>query len=595
MAAEDQSPERSTLAAMVELVAADKRDWDAIIQRVLRVEARAFDVARVSFWELHDAPAGHGLLACEMAYHAEIGAFERGPVVPASLRSDYIEALKKAVPLRIDDVRADRRLDSVRDYLDAHRIGSQLDCAVWCDGELAGVLSLEHVGAPRPWTLYQECFAVTAAQTASAALEARARTQAQRYSRRMAFLELASRELGGSLDVDEVARRAVALIIPSLADGVRLAVFEDGKPRVVVLEYKTAEGRAALAEAMPDGAPVGIGYIARLSAANRNTILVPDVTQDAFVEAERRYSYPKLVAAFGAIGVQSMLTVPLLVGETCIGVLTLLSATRRFGLDDLERAEEFARHLSCALANARLYQCVQAAVRTREEFIALAGHELRTPLAALQLTAQELMLHGREESVTQPARRIVQQVRRLDRLSSQMLDAARIASGAPFPCSPAPTDLVALARDASNVLAPLFDRSGSTLVVEADGPVVGRWDATLLDAMLSCLLDNAVKFGGGKPIEISIRSQDGAAMLSVCDHGQGIPPDRVSCIFEPFERAVSACHYGGLGLGLFIARKIAATHGGQLTVDNRPGKGATFTARLPLEPPAAAQVPSAPS
>ncbi len=114
--------------------------------------------------------------------------------------------------------------------------------------------------------------------------------------------------------------------------------------------------------------------------------------------------------------------------------------------------------------------------------------------------------------------------------------------------------------------------------MKADAPVVGEWDATQLGCMVSSLLDNAAKFGGGKPIEVTVQRSCDAATLSVHDHGHGIPPERVPHIFEAFERGVSSTHYGGLGLGLFIAKAVVEDHGGMLTVDNRPGEGATFTA-----------------
>jgi signal transduction histidine kinase len=176
-----------------------------------------------------------------------------------------------------------------------------------------------------------------------------------------------------------------------------------------------------------------------------------------------------------------------------------------------------------------------------------------------------------------------------------MLDATRIASGGVFPVSPAPTDLASVVREATEALAPLFRKNGCALVVSAEPGVVGKWDAMQLDELLWCLLDNAAKFGAGKPIEVTVRKDAGGAMLSVRDHGQGIAPDRVGHIFDVFERAVPAMHYGGLGLGLFIAKAIAEAHGGSLSVDSRPGDGATFTVRLPLQPPVTGESASAAS
>ena len=122
-------------------------------------------------------------------------------------------------------------------------------------------------------------------------------------------------------------------------------------------------------------------------------------------------------------------------------------------------------------------------------------------------------------------------------------------------------------------------------------PQLGLY-ATRLEQMLSNLLDNAVKFGAGTPIEVSVTGDGTIATLIVRDHGQGIPPERLRFVFGAFERAVSTAHYGGLGLGLFIARAIVDAHGGELMVDSRPGEGATLTARLPVTPPPAATEPN---
>jgi signal transduction histidine kinase len=163
-----------------------------------------------------------------------------------------------------------------------------------------------------------------------------------------------------------------------------------------------------------------------------------------------------------------------------------------------------------------------------------------------------------------------------------MLDAASIASGRQFLRCPATTDLAAVVREAAEAFAPVLQRGGCTLELRADEPVVGEWDAAQLDAMVTSLLENAAKFGAGKPVEVCVRRENDAATLSVSDHGEGIPPDEVGAIFEEFKRAVPARHYGGLGLGLYIARAIAEAHGGDLSVDNHPGQGVMFTAHLPL-------------
>jgi signal transduction histidine kinase len=100
------------------------------------------------------------------------------------------------------------------------------------------------------------------------------------------------------------------------------------------------------------------------------------------------------------------------------------------------------------------------------------------------------------------------------------------------------------------------------------------------------LVSNAIKFGAGKPIAIRIDRIGDAARLTVADHGIGIDPARLPYVFDRFERAVPSSSYGGLGLGLYIARSIVVNHGGAITVESEPGAGTTFTVTLPCEPPA---------
>jgi signal transduction histidine kinase len=119
------------------------------------------------------------------------------------------------------------------------------------------------------------------------------------------------------------------------------------------------------------------------------------------------------------------------------------------------------------------------------------------------------------------------------------------------------------------------------VVVHADAELVGRWDRSRLEQIVLSLLSNALKYGAGKPVEIEAHLVDDAVSLSVADHGIGIEPAALARIFDRFERAVSMRHYGGLGLGLFVAREIAAAHGGRVEARSRPGAGSTFTVTLP--------------
>jgi signal transduction histidine kinase len=106
-----------------------------------------------------------------------------------------------------------------------------------------------------------------------------------------------------------------------------------------------------------------------------------------------------------------------------------------------------------------------------------------------------------------------------------------------------------------------------------------------LEQLLTNLLTNALKYGGGHPVEIHVTSSGGRACWSIRDQGIGIAPEDRDRIFGRFERAVSTRQYGGLGLGLYISREIVRALGGDIQVESQPGAGAVFTIALPLEPP----------
>jgi signal transduction histidine kinase len=114
--------------------------------------------------------------------------------------------------------------------------------------------------------------------------------------------------------------------------------------------------------------------------------------------------------------------------------------------------------------------------------------------------------------------------------------------------------------------------------------VDGRWDPVRVDQILTNLLTNALKYGRGKPVEVTLECDPHTAKLIVRDHGIGIAAPDLERIFEPFERAVPTRSYGGLGLGLYISRQLVEAHGGRVDVKSVPGEGTTFTVELPRTP-----------
>jgi len=142
-------------------------------------------------------------------------------------------------------------------------------------------------------------------------------------------------------------------------------------------------------------------------------------------------------------------------------------------------------------------------------------------------------------------------------------------------------DLSALAREVAARFMETARVNGSALEVRAPDRLVGVWDPMRVDQVLTNLLSNAVKFGAGKPIELAVQADDAAVKLMVADRGIGISKEKIALVFDRFERAVPVRKYGGLGLGLYIARQLVEAHGGRIEVESEPGQGATFIVQLP--------------
>jgi signal transduction histidine kinase len=230
---------------------------------------------------------------------------------------------------------------------------------------------------------------------------------------------------------------------------------------------------------------------------------------------------------------------------------------------------------------------LQEAIEARDEFLSVASHELKTPLTALQLLVEGLLRAGARGSLQlSPALgeklvAIGRQGRRLSLLVNDLLDVSRIRAGR-MDLKLEPVDLAQVAREAAERFGPEAAQGGCELRVSDEGPVVGPWDRLRLEQVAGNLLSNAIKYGAGRPVELRVRRDGRWGLLSVADRGIGVALQEQERIFDRFERAVPARHFGGLGLGLWIAREIVTRLGGSIWVESQPDQGATFTVRLPL-------------
>jgi signal transduction histidine kinase len=233
---------------------------------------------------------------------------------------------------------------------------------------------------------------------------------------------------------------------------------------------------------------------------------------------------------------------------------------------------------------------LRSALSLRDEFLSIASHELKTPLTTLklhtQITKRNLQKDGAPLLTKEALLRFLSgsdaQIERLTRLIEDMLDVVRIESGK-LSLSFESVDLAVLLRNVCEQFSPQLEAAGCKVSVESSGELIGEWDPYRIEQVLVNLLSNAMKYGEGKPIQIFLQSDITKARMIVRDQGAGIDPKDHGRVFERFERAVSVKGKAGLGLGLFIARKIVNAHEGQIFLESAINKGSSFTVELPLK------------
>jgi len=268
-------------------------------------------------------------------------------------------------------------------------------------------------------------------------------------------------------------------------------------------------------------------------------------------------------------------------------LLGLLVLYEDLAYESRQRAEAENALRLVAEERARLLEDRRLAVAARDRFLAVATHELRTPLATLALLVDHLVVPP--HSTTDPGGVVVQnrqlamlkrQVDRLTALAVEMLEVSRITTGR-LQLNPAPVDLRDVVREVLDRFDLEIRRRHVSLKVNAPDPAPGTWDAARIDQVITNLISNALKYGAGRPIEVSVRVEASQAVVVVRDHGIGIPADEQSRIFGPFAPLPAATHHAGLGLGLWIVQQIVQASGGRIRVDSRPEHGSTFTVELP--------------
>jgi PAS domain S-box-containing protein len=437
-------------------------------------------------------------------------------------------------------------------------------------------------------------------------------TELKRGEQALRFLVGAGVALSTSLDYEETLRRVARLAVPAVADWCVIDIVDhDGdQPRRVAVWHRDPDKRELATELEarfpPDpDASRGVAHVIRTRQPEMVSELSEEQLAAAGSAAGRGEEYARLIRS---LGLRSYIIVPLIAGERTLGAITLVAAEsgRNFGPQELTIAELLARRAALAVENSRLYREAEDAVRTRDSFLAMAAHELLTPLTVVRGYSQGLvrLVERRRdqpaagvETITIEADRLLRgahnvdaSAQRLTRLIHELLDISRLQQGA--------LELELRSLDLRELVGGVIDiargqqaegRYPAGIRVRAslpEAPIVGTWDGARLEHVLFNVIDNAMKYSAPEAeIAVEVKAADDMASISVLDHGIGIPADQLESIFEPFGRGSNVADAGfpGFGMGLAIGREIVQRHGGSMVAESDgPGLGARMTLQLPV-------------
>jgi PAS domain S-box-containing protein len=412
---------------------------------------------------------------------------------------------------------------------------------------------------------------------------------------RLAFLAEISALLTSSLDYQETLDRAVHLALPRLGDYCNVLVEDEhGHLRHVAWGHVDRAKEPAVRDLVrlvleaPNRG--GVPTFADVVMKTAKRIVV---NHAAIVEAMAKLPKdldPALLQLGMALQPHAYLGVPLLSRGRPIGVMSFgtseQESRREYSDTDIALVEEFARRVSTAIDNARLFRQADELNRLKDEFLATLSHELRTPLSAIlgwsrMLAAKQLD----DERAVRAVEAIERNAQAQSQIVDDILDVARGMAGN-LRLDVQPVDLVAVAHRGVEAIAPAAAAKRLDVNVTSAGPVSVLGDAGRLQQVVWNLLSNAVKFtGAGGHITLAIQSTNNHAELSVADTGIGIAPAFLPFVFDKFRQADGSYtrQHGGLGLGLAIARHLTELHGGSIEArSDGEGHGALFTVRLPL-------------
>jgi PAS domain S-box-containing protein len=440
-------------------------------------------------------------------------------------------------------------------------------------GSPLGMISTHYTSPRRPSERALRRLDLLARQAADIFDRARRETELRRREAEQRMLA----DVGGALstlDYDRALASVTRVAVESLADFAVMFVVEEGGS----VQRVAASSRDTNHAWMPDlmlsepSVPRPAHPVWEVIATRRPTITTVEPAQYEHIAES-----PEHLHALRAAAPTSTLLVPMLAGDACLGALGLASASRAFDQRDVRLAEEVGRRCALFVENARLHDLQRRAIRTRGEVVGIVAHDLRNPLHSIVLNSRILEHQGADPESVDAIRRSAM---RMDRIIQDLLDVSRFEAGT-FELEGTRLRAADLVKEAVKAHRNAVGARGLELRLDVIDELPTVWaDKARVTQVFENLISNAMRFTMSGVITVGAKTSDANVTFWVADTGEGIDPENLPRLFDPFWQARQDRHEGA-GLGLSIVRTIVEAHGGRVWATSQPSAGSTFFFTLP--------------
>jgi PAS domain S-box-containing protein len=411
-------------------------------------------------------------------------------------------------------------------------------------------------------------------------------TERRRTESEQRFLAEVGGVLARTRDSDEMVTNIAEIVVGSLADYCVVALIGGDHKGPVVRVLHAAPSKAGIARALASGSSSQshLPLVGSVLETGRST-LVSEVGPRDLEALARTTDDLDLLRELAPV---SYMGVPLVARGRLMGALILISSDlrRQYHARDLRLTEEVAHRISLAIESARLYQAAQDAIQARDDLVGIVAHDLRNPLAAVNMAAANIIRNLPTAAARTSIRKAAEMIRRAtDRangLIQDLLDVTRIEAGS-LTVERAPLEVPELIAEVTETFALMATEASLHLTTEIPEQIpLVLADKSRVLQVFSNVVGNAMKFTPpGGSVRVGAVSGGGSVCFRVEDTGPGIPGDQIPHLFDRFWQGRHGDRRGA-GLGLPIAKGIVEAHGGRLWVESRPGHGTAFYFTLPV-------------